>query len=225
MSTVAASGRTVLFVSHHMNAVEQLCTTALVLEQGRIVRHGSDVPAILREYSHGGLASGRATEWSRRTDSNAFDDEYFTPLRFGFRDADRRPITHAVSRTDEVWLEIECLVNKPDPALTVGYALYGEDGTPLYWTYQTDAGEDSWPQLRKGKNVLRSRLPAFLNEGEYRAELIAGLHCRHWIQEPGKSVAVAAITVEGGLSESPYWLWKRPGQLAPTIAWEAVGSR
>jgi lipopolysaccharide transport system ATP-binding protein len=225
MSTVAASGRTVLFVSHHLNAVEQLCSAAIVLEHGRIVRHGTDVPAILREYSQGALTSDNATEWIKPADARACEDEHFTPIRFGFRHGDGRPITHTISRTDEVWLEIECVVGKPDPALTVGYALYSEDGTLLYWTYQTDAGEDSWPQLRRGVNVLRSKLPAFLNEGEYRAELIASLHCRQWIQEPGKSVAVAAVTIEGGLSESPYWMWKRPGQLAPAITWEVSALR
>jgi lipopolysaccharide transport system ATP-binding protein len=224
MSTVAASGRTVLFVSHYLNAVEQLCNTAMILDHGRIVRHGTDVPAILRDYSQGGVTSDKTTEWVRSTQINGCDNEYFTPVRFGFRHGDGRPLTRSVSKTDDVCLEIECLVDQLDPALTFGYALYAEDGTLLYWSYQTDVGETSWPQLRLGHNLLRSRLPTFLNEGEYRAELIAGLHCRHWIQEPGKSVAAATITIEGGLSESPYWVWKRPGLLAPAIEWETVRS-
>jgi lipopolysaccharide transport system ATP-binding protein len=40
MSDVARSGRTVLFVSHNMEAVQRLCSRALWLEKGRVVTDG-----------------------------------------------------------------------------------------------------------------------------------------------------------------------------------------
>jgi lipopolysaccharide transport system ATP-binding protein len=40
MGTVSSSGRTVLFVSHNLGAVEQLCHSAIVLDKGRIVFRG-----------------------------------------------------------------------------------------------------------------------------------------------------------------------------------------
>ena len=40
MSTVAGEGRTVLFVSHNLGAVRAICRTAMVLDAGRVVRHG-----------------------------------------------------------------------------------------------------------------------------------------------------------------------------------------
>jgi len=40
MSTVAKEGRTVLFVSHNIGAVDRLCDTALFLHEGRVVRKG-----------------------------------------------------------------------------------------------------------------------------------------------------------------------------------------
>jgi len=41
MGEVARSGRTVLFVSHHLAVVENLCTSGLLLDRGRVVKHGS----------------------------------------------------------------------------------------------------------------------------------------------------------------------------------------
>jgi acetoin:2,6-dichlorophenolindophenol oxidoreductase subunit beta len=41
MSDVARGGRTVLFVSHNMGSVSRLCTSAVLLEAGRIVMRGS----------------------------------------------------------------------------------------------------------------------------------------------------------------------------------------
>lgn len=40
MSDVASGGRTVLFVSHNMNAVQRLCSHAVLLEQGQLVAAG-----------------------------------------------------------------------------------------------------------------------------------------------------------------------------------------
>ena len=41
MKDVASGGRTVLFVSHNMEAVQNLCTRAVLLEDGKLVRSGS----------------------------------------------------------------------------------------------------------------------------------------------------------------------------------------
>ena len=49
MKDVSASGRTVLFVSHNLAAVEQLCSRAVLIEQGTITQDG-EVADILNAY-------------------------------------------------------------------------------------------------------------------------------------------------------------------------------
>jgi lipopolysaccharide transport system ATP-binding protein len=56
MREVGQSGRTVLFVSHNMAAVESLCTRALLLDSGRIVGNG-DVRSLVNEYQQRVTAS------------------------------------------------------------------------------------------------------------------------------------------------------------------------
>ncbi|MQA29579.1 MAG: ATP-binding cassette domain-containing protein, partial [Luteitalea sp.] len=46
METVAAHGRTVLFVSHNLGAVKELCDTSIVLEQGAMVFRGPVVDGL-----------------------------------------------------------------------------------------------------------------------------------------------------------------------------------
>jgi lipopolysaccharide transport system ATP-binding protein len=41
MQEVSDEGRTVLFVSHNMAAIRQLCTSAVYLESGRMIKHGT----------------------------------------------------------------------------------------------------------------------------------------------------------------------------------------
>lgn len=40
MKDVSGQGRTVLFVSHNLAAVQNLCTTAMHMQQGRVIEHG-----------------------------------------------------------------------------------------------------------------------------------------------------------------------------------------
>jgi homopolymeric O-antigen transport system ATP-binding protein len=61
MEDLSESGRTVLFVSHNMQAVAQLCSRALLLESGRVIREGpsEEVVAHYLQSDHG-TASRRA---------------------------------------------------------------------------------------------------------------------------------------------------------------------
>jgi len=57
MSDVARQGRTVVFVSHNMAALRQLCTSAILLTAGTVAERG-DADTIIRKY----LASTMSTE-------------------------------------------------------------------------------------------------------------------------------------------------------------------
>jgi len=58
-----------------------------------------------------------------------------------------------------------------------------------------------------------------LNEGNYRLELICSLHFRKWIFQPNKDNPSINLNIKGGLSESSYWMIKRPGIIAPILKW------
>ena len=63
MGEISSSGRTVLFVSHNPRVVQSLCSRALLLDEGRLVRDGA-VDEVLSEYltRHGGVTG--AERWS-----------------------------------------------------------------------------------------------------------------------------------------------------------------
>lgn len=51
MGDLSRSGRTVLFVSHNLTAVQELCTTAIMLRNGRLVEEGK-VADIIKSYQN-----------------------------------------------------------------------------------------------------------------------------------------------------------------------------
>lgn len=220
MGEVTSMGRTVLFVSHNMNAIEQLCKRVILLDQGRVKRDSRDVRPVLNEYLFG-MENKRSSLWVN--DGNRYRNRYFFPQRFAIVDADGQPLPGPMRNDSEMWVEVEAQLEQVDPALTVGYAIYSEDEKLLYWSYQTDQTPPQWPVLTCGCQRLRSRIPAnLLNEGTYRIELIGGLHFREWLLAPGQGVPQVYLTIQGGLSDSPYWIAKRPGLLAPVLGWQQL---
>ena len=62
MGKMAQSGRTVIFVSHNMGAIQQLCTRAILLEQGKIVL--DDLPSKTISYYLNKVASYKLPDFS-----------------------------------------------------------------------------------------------------------------------------------------------------------------
>lgn len=67
MEDVGSSGRTILFVSHNMAAVENLCSKSLVLKDGRIDFHGEVKEGIEHYHAYFGETEGLNLEGAKRT--------------------------------------------------------------------------------------------------------------------------------------------------------------
>ncbi|MBR1671925.1 MAG: ABC transporter ATP-binding protein [Fretibacterium sp.] len=211
-------GRTILFVSHNMGAVSQLCSRAVCLERGHVVLDTNDVSEGVRQYMSASQDEAAMTEW--RNPGNMFENQWFTPLRFGVYDEDGKPVSGAVDRRSRVWVEIEGVTATPNPALGVGYALYS-NGALLYQSYQTDqaGGPDELQPLNQ-RVCLRTQIPvSLLNLGEQKIELLVQLHGRQWLVPPGRTTPSVFLRVDGMLNASPYCLTKRPGPVVLDVPW------
>jgi len=218
MKDVSDQGRTVLFVSHNMNAIEQLCDHVILMSEGKVIKKSNNVREVIHDYlafNENGISQ---SEWKNKDDQ--YKDKNFHLTSFCVKDNEGAAVTQAV-RNDEVFsVEIKGYIEELDKALQVGYALYDEDNNLLYWSIFNDSAEKEWPEVKKGLNVFCSDIPKrFLNEGTYRLELIISLYFRCWIIEPQKNSPTIFFTIQGGLSDSPYWMIRRPGTLAPELKW------
>jgi lipopolysaccharide transport system ATP-binding protein len=113
MHDVAATGRTIFFVSHSMTAIRRLCTRAIVMEGGRVIVDSSPQAAIA-EYTSG-------------TTGGTFVD---------VADKDRPTITRAEARLEgrTIWLLVEFHSPHPvtDPVLS--FAVHNSLGAPIFGT-------------------------------------------------------------------------------------------
>lgn len=219
MKDVSRGGRTVLFVSHNMNAVENLCTEAMMLDRGIVRDRSTKVRSVIASYlSRAG--DGQATSSSWANHGNAFDHPVMQPLYFAVVDETGQPLTTPVRNDAPIFVMIRAEIRQLDPALNMGFSLFNENGQELLCSLTTDRRESKWPSLEPGLVELRCDLPIrFLNEGAYRLELFCSLHCRDWFVRPTHNSPSIHFSIRGGLSDSPYWTFARAGILAPEWSW------
>jgi lipopolysaccharide transport system ATP-binding protein len=66
MQDFGASGRTVMFVSHNMQAVARLCDRTILLDEGRVTKDGTS-PEVVATYLQSGHGSGSSVAWDDET--------------------------------------------------------------------------------------------------------------------------------------------------------------
>ncbi|MES2364328.1 MAG: ABC transporter ATP-binding protein [Pseudomonadota bacterium] len=217
MDDSSKEGRTIIFVSHSMSAVERLCNRIIYLESGHVCVDSPKVQEGIRAYMLGTHVE-LSTSWEPNGIAHIF--EWFTPTLLRLVDGNNNLICGAVTYEDEVWCVIEADITTIDYALTMGIALFDEEGRCLFWSYHTDLTEKEWPVLKVGKNLMKVRLPLdILNGGVFRVELIGGLHFRQWFFQPGVNAPSVYLTLSDLVSKSPYWMTKRPCIMAPKLKW------
>jgi lipopolysaccharide transport system ATP-binding protein len=191
-----SDGRTVLFVSHNMDAVQRLCTRAVLLERGRHVLTGPTARVVAQYLSQAGAASS-AGAWIdlssvERTGSGAArvsQARYWSESEVaGGQPYPDGPLT--------IGLAIEASASCTIPSLAV--TLYDLQGTKLVNADTIAVGHTL--RLDPGAHRLTLRIPALhLNPGVYQMGFwLAGpLGAVHDFVPAGFELEVVALQAPG----------------------------
>lgn len=218
MGEVAHSGRTVFFVSHNMNAIEQFCDRAILLQKGKIIADSNHVHEVTKKYL---LPDDSALLSYWQNPGNQYCHPCFQPIKFYCGDKDGHILNMPIRNDQDAYIFIECMIEKLDPSLCIGYAMYNEYGQCLYYSLQTDYKTEDWPKLQIGYNVIYSKLPyRTLNEGDYILQCDASLYYREWILMRTQTVPCITLKIKGGISDSSYWTGNRKTVLALETRWQ-----
>lgn len=221
MSEANREGRTVLFVSHNMDAIQHFCKKILLIESGEIKEYSHDVSGCIKKYLSCTSNGSLATVWINKS-GKEYSNNWFLPLKMYICDSLGIAKDASLKNDGDNYIQIEGEIKEKSSSLSVGYSLYNEDGDIVYMSCQTDSDVDQWPTLDYGTVKIRSKIPErFLNEGNYNVSLVVALHCQKYIIAPGCGPTIS-IVIQGGLSDSPYWITKREGIVAPVISWKNI---
>src|ERR1043166_368889 len=223
MEDLSRTGRTILFVSHNMGAIDQLCGRVIWLDGGTVIDDSRDAYAATSRYLFGDAGTSRLKAQWRPPEDHPLETEYFSLLRFRVRDAQGETIERSIRNDQQGFVEIALNIKQTHPGLNFGYSLVNESGVRLYWALTTDQTPEQWPRLERGQLTLTSPVPRrLLNEGLWRLELHAGIHNQAWFSQPGATPYAVFLRIAGGLSDSPYWTTPRAGVVAPVVPWIAT---
>ncbi len=219
MGEIAQTGRTVLFVSHNMSAVQSLCRIVLQLESGCIVGCG-DPKTIISSYLTLLSKGVSAKTWPDEL-APGNEDFKLSSIEVFSQDENHGSIYRSIN---DIFVEMKFIVNKIHSSLCVGFDLLDSYGNTVLRSYQTDMHPDTWPRVTLGENVWRCIIPGgLLNGGLYRLCPRIGLHNQNWIVYLD-SVLQFEIILDHGLS--PFWNSldgrNRPGVIAPIFKWESI---
>lgn len=148
-------GRTVLFVSHNMNSMQQLCSSGILLDKGLVTFEGSISDTIanyLSEQSH------QSTFEEGEGDHNVLFLHY----------ARVYPDTaEVIFNTSDINVEFCVSIGCTIPSLVIGFNINSSYGHPLIRAdYNDRSGETT---LKPGKYIFRFKIPPYrFSNGEYQ---------------------------------------------------------
>jgi len=172
MGEVAQEGRTVLFVSHNMAAVQRLCSNSLWLADGRIHAYGS-TRAIVKDYLSTHNRNLKADQWLDLTRSSRIGSGEVRFKSISYSVPGSEAATPVTYEPLEFCLELESDVTRAIGSISV--TLSDHHGNRLVNADTLIHG--SSVKFEEGSNLIRVKLDKlFLNPGNY----VVGL----WVADP-----------------------------------------
>jgi lipopolysaccharide transport system ATP-binding protein len=188
MGEVAKHGRTVVFVSHQMGAIAQLCGKAFLLDQGAIVREG-DTQHVIDHYMNA-LSPGNHAEF---TNSESDKDIFITRAQaLDFEGKTKSYFNHK----EPIVIAITCRINRWLPNSIMGFFVRDHRGRKVF-----TSNNPEWKKMGQNNQEVRvtATLPVdFLVPGKYVftfAVSLPNVGAVDWVED------VLPITIIDGGSE------------------------
>ena len=175
MDDIARHGRTVLFISHNMEAIQRLCTRGMLLERGHLTASGS-IHDVVRKYrtverrlvdiGRFSPRGRRGTGWARIKDLRLVDTT-------------GRPVT-GLPAEDDLTFAIDLELDNAMKAgaslrgLVVELVIHSDQGQPLVSIMNVDDGGVGLPSTVACQVTARIAGPTFL-PGRYRVSAFLGI--------------------------------------------------
>ena len=219
MEQGSSNGRTVVFVSHDMAAVTRLCSRAILLDQGSVVRDGS-ASAVVHQYLQGGAGQGSAVREWPDIDSAPGDD---VARLHAVRVLDEHE--HPAAQVDirrPIGLEVEFWNLRPEEEPSVNLHLFNQEGVCLFVT--NDFNSEVWKKGPRDQGLVRSTciIPGnFLAEGLVTVLAAVSSYRRVTVHAMERdAVAFTVVDRSDGDGVRGVYAGPLPGVVRPMLDWK-----
>jgi len=188
-------GRTVIFVSHNMGAITQLCSRSLLLNKGNIAKEG-DTKKVIDYY----LNEASSENYNRYTaDTNSEKDIFITKAQALNCEG---KLTSFFTHKDQIAIAITCKINRWIPKTLLGFFVKDQRGRKVFTTnVELDTAEH-----KAGEMFITAKIPSnILVPGQYMFTF--AISVPHFIYHSAVDLVEDALTVtviDGGSKFSMY---------------------
>jgi lipopolysaccharide transport system ATP-binding protein len=214
MGDVAVDGRTVLFVSHNMIAVQNLCTRVIWLDHGKIKEQGP-ASEILSKYLSASFPADSKRVWNER--ESAPGNDKIRLHRVVVRPEHGSP-QDPISMGTPLSVEIDYWNEVPDTQLHIVLYFHTEQQNIAFTTASIDTDLITRASLPAGLLRSRCHIPGnFLNSGAHRISLgvVENGHRTIYRHDSLLSFVVHDLEKRHGA-----WFGKEPGAVRPQLDWQ-----
>ncbi|HUJ10928.1 MAG TPA: ABC transporter ATP-binding protein [Verrucomicrobiae bacterium] len=214
MEDVAKAGRTVLFVSHNMAAVERLCQKVVWLQNGQVHTLG-EASEVVSNYLRTSLQTITEQVWDDI--HSAPGNEKIKLHRVCIRPAEG-PASGSINIRTPYVIEFDYWNRIPEARLDLSFHLYNEQGIMVF-NHNTYL-EPTWHGRGRPKGLFRSTcfVPGdLMNDGEYKVSLVVTSDQATAIY---KHPDLLAFTVLDATEMRNAWHGRWPGAVRPNLQWQ-----
>ena len=218
MDEVAKSGRTVLFISHNMGAIQQLCQRTILLEEGTMVADGSTAKVVAEYLSRGTEHNGERV-WPDI--HNAPGNEIARLHAVRVLDQNGKVCTNFDIR-DPIMVQMEYWLLREVRELEVVFYLYNQRGELILTSL--DNLDSPWQGTMRPAGFHRVTChipPDFLNDGQVYV-MAALTDMMQWVHVNQRAVVmfdVGDAMLPGGVRGNYPTEWP-PAVVRPSLKWD-----
>ena len=168
-------GRTVLFVSHNMDSIKDLCTRCILLNAGSILAEGETTEIINKYIGHQSLDINPEKKWNGLSTTNQPKgvmpgDELVMPIRLRIID-NNGGSCGTFKEIDDICFELECEFLRDARNLNI-YLNISNQKNIAVMCMRDNSRDKEGGSIKKGKYLFRTKINGnFLNEGIYNVML------------------------------------------------------
>lgn len=216
MREVGQTGRTVLFVSHDIQAISRLCSRTIWMKDGQITRNG-ETNSVISEYLHEQSQTGAEKSWE--TTEKAPGNEITKLRRVRVLD-EKRALASTIDVRQSVGIEITFEVFEEKPMLPT-FHLFNEQGACVFVSFDQDKEWQNRPRNR-GIYTSTARIPAnFLAEGSFFVSVVIATFQPMDVHiEERDVVTFNIVDMLSGDSARGEYTGVMPGVVRPILEWE-----
>lgn len=214
MGDVAKEGRTVVFVSHNMVAVQNLCDRVIWLDEGVTIQTGQP-RQVISSYLETELSAQTEQVWENR--DLAPGNDRVRLHRVCVRPENGSP-SDPITMDTPLLIEVEFWNLLPDARLNITLHLYTEQQIVAFTTGSAET-DPEWRGRALPRGLFRSecRIPSrFLNSGMHRVLLLVVENLDTIIYRREDALSFEVLDLQDRFGT---WYGKEPGAVRPLMEW------